>query len=109
MQAQIDDTKFSFKMTNKIFLVYVLNDLPEEYHTVLDGLQSRLLKKGLEELKIKDIQDKLGYHFEVIKGRSSKKAEKEKTFSVTEDALQNTNLINEHSVAVCPKQFKETC
>ena len=37
IRAQIDDTKFSSPMTERDFFVYVLNNLPEEYGTVLDG------------------------------------------------------------------------
>ena len=89
-------------MTDKNFLVHVLNELPEEYDTVLDGLHSRLLKTGPEEITIKYTQDKLRDSFEVIKGRSSKKTEKEKALltKVIKDALQNANLTNEQALTV---------
>ena len=48
--TQIDDTKFSPSMSDRDILVYVLNNLPEVYNTVLDGLQSCMLKSGPEEL-----------------------------------------------------------
>ena len=76
-------------MTDRNVLCHFLNNLPDEYDTVLDDLQSRLLKSGLEELTIEDTQDKLKDHFEVIRGRSSKKAEMEKELlmKVIQDAL----------------------
>ena len=111
LKAQIGDIKFSPPMTDRDVVVHVLNNLPEQYNTVLDGLQGRLLKTGSKECTIEDTQDKLRACFEVIKGRSFKKAEKEKALltQVIEDALQNANLTNEQALAVFLKQFKETC
>ena len=78
-------------MADRDILVHALNNLPEEYDTLLDGLQSRLLKSGTEELTIEGTQDNLRDCFEVINGRFSKKAEKEKALltKVMKHALQN--------------------
>ena len=54
LRAQIYDTEFSFPMTDKDFLVHVHSYLLEEYDTVLDGLQRRLLKSGPEKLTNED-------------------------------------------------------
>ena len=84
-------------MTDRDFLVPV----------VLDGLQIRFLKTGPEELTIEDTENKLRYCFQVIKERSSKKAEKSMVIliKVIKDALQNANLTNEQALAVFSKQF----
>ena len=49
--TQIDDTKFSPSMSDRDILVYVLNNLLKEYYTILDDLQSRLIKSQLRTLK----------------------------------------------------------
>ena len=53
-RAQIDDNKFSTTITGGDFWVHVLSNLPQEYDTVLDGLQSRLSKSGPEEVIVED-------------------------------------------------------
>ena len=82
-------------MTDRDYLVHVLNNLPEEYDAAF-GLQNRLLKWGPEKITIEDTQNKLRDCFQVIKGRSSKKAEKEKAFltMVIKDALQNAKSMS---------------
>ena len=88
-------------MNDRDFLTHILNNLPEEHDTVLDCLKSRLLKSCPEELTVENTQAKLQDQFEVIKGRSSKKEEKEKKLlTKIKDALQNANLTNEQTLAV---------
>ena len=98
-------------MTDRDFLVYVLNNLLKEYDTVLDGSQSKLLKSGYEEITFDDTWGKLRDCFEEIKGRSLKKAKKEKALltKVINDKLQNTNLTNKQALAVFSKQSNRTC
>ena len=76
LRAQIDDTKFSSPMTERDFLVHVLNNLPEVCDTAIDGLESRLSKSDSEELIIEDAQHNFRNDFNVTKDRwSSMKAE----------------------------------
>ena len=68
----------------------------------LGSLQSRILKSGPEEITIEDTQDKLRDHFKVIEGRSSRKAEKERTslIKVIEESFQNENLTHDKALTV---------
>ena len=89
---------FQLQLSTGTFWSY-FEQLTWRIDTVLDGLQSRLLTSGPEELTIEDTQDNFMDHLEVIKGRFSKKIEKEKALfaKVIEVAFQNANLTKEQT------------
>ena len=48
-------------MTNEDFVVCVLNNLPEEYDMILDGLENHLTSKSDDALTIKVIREKMNH------------------------------------------------
>ena len=57
---------------------HVLNNLPEEYDVILDGLESCLTATGENALTINSIREKLNHRYEKIKNKKEEKCEKEK-------------------------------
>ena len=71
LQNDMDNICLSTKMSDQDFLIHILNNLPEEYDVVLDGLESRLMldESDKNKLTIKDVQDKLNNRYERLNER----------------------------------------
>ena len=93
------------------FSAHVLSNSSEKYGTFLDGLWSRLLMSGPEVITIEDSWDQLRDCFDIVKGRSSGKAENRKILLTKdiEDACKHAKLTHEQALAVYSKQFKGMC
>ena len=63
-------------------MIHVLNNLPEEYDVILDGLKNRLTATGENALTIDSIHKKLNHRYEKIKSKKEEKHEKEKALNV---------------------------
>jgi len=61
----------STKMSDLDFMIHVLNNLPELYDVILDGMETRLMlkKSDPKKLTIEDIRAKLNNRYERIKDR----------------------------------------
>ena len=60
---QIWMNKFGQKgsVSDEDFMIHVLNNLPEEYDVILDGLENRLMATGENALNIDSIREKLNH------------------------------------------------
>ena len=63
-------------------MIHILNNLPEEYDVILDGLKKRLTVIGENALTIDKICKKLNHRYEKIKNKKEEKHEKEKALNV---------------------------
>ena len=85
LRNEIDSISLSTKMTDQDFMIHVLNNLPEQYDVVLDGMESRLMLKDEDpnKLTIEDVRAKLNSRFDRIDEREYvEKTEEEKAFAV---------------------------
>ena len=80
-------------MSDLDFLIHVLNNLPEEYDVVLDGIESKLMLKSdnPKKLTIEEMGAKLNNRYDRLKGRA-----------IEEKLHQN-------EVALYGAQFKGSC
>ena len=62
-------------------MIHILNNLPEEYDVILDGLENRLTVIGENALTIDTIREKLNHRYEKFKNKKEEKHEKEKALS----------------------------
>ena len=65
----MDSIEISGKKSDLDFMIHILNNLPEVYDVVLDGMECRpiLTEDGKNKLIIENICDKLNDRFERIK------------------------------------------
>ena len=77
----------STQMSDQDFMIHVLNNLPEEYDVVLDGMESRLLLADSDpnKLTIEDVRAKVNNRFERIEEREGKKGENDDVAFFTKD------------------------
>ena len=54
-------------ISDKDFMIHILNNLPEEYDIILDGLENCLTAMGENALTIDAIRKKLNHQYEKIK------------------------------------------
>ena len=73
-------TKFGQKgnLSDEDFMIHVLNNLPEEYNVILDGLKNRLMATGENALTIDLICEKLNHRYKKSKVRKKKRRKKKK-------------------------------
>ena len=69
-------------VSDKDFMIQVLNNLPEEYSVILDRLENCLIATGENALNIDSIREKLNDRYEKIKTKKEEKHEKEKALNV---------------------------
>ena len=76
---QIQMSKFGIKssITDKIFMIHVLNNLPKEYNMILDGLEHYLTLSWVDAWTIEDLCKNLNHLYEKLKVKM-KKSEKKK-------------------------------
>ena len=65
-------------VSDEDFMIHVLNNLPEEYDVILDGLENRLTATGENALTIDLIRKKLNKRYEKIKSKKEKKMKRKK-------------------------------
>ena len=72
-------TKFRQKgnVSDKDFVIHVLNNLPEEYNVILDGLENCLTTTGGNVITIDSIRKKLNHRYEKIEAKKKKNMKKE--------------------------------
>lgn len=72
LRTEMESIHISTAMADIDFMIHILNNLPEEYDVVLDGMESRLMldDSNPSKLTIEDIRDKLNNRFERIDERS---------------------------------------
>ena len=77
---QIRMNKFGLKdnVTDKDFMIHVLNNLPKEYDVIPDGLENCLMASGNDVLTINMIHKNLNHQYKKIKSKKEEKREKEK-------------------------------
>ena len=63
-------------VSDEDFLIHILNNLPEEYDVVLNGLENRLIVTGDDALTIDLIRKKLNHRYKKIKSKKKKKLKK---------------------------------
>ena len=65
------------RITDKDFMIHVLNNLPKDYDVILDGLENCLMATGNNVLTIDMIHEKLNGRHKKLKTKRGK-SEKEK-------------------------------
>ena len=65
-------------ISNKNFMIHVLNNFLEEYDVVLDGLENCLTMTGDDAVTINLIREILNHRYEKIKVKKKKKLKKKK-------------------------------
>jgi hypothetical protein len=92
LRNDMDSIRLSSKMNDQDFMIHILNNLPEAYDVILDGMESRLMLPDSDpnKLTIENIRDKLNNRFERITKNELAKEE-------------------EHALASFSKQYKGRC
>ena len=67
LKTEIESIHSSSAISEKDFMVKILNNLPSEYDVVLDGLENKLTLTGSDALTVESIRDKLNNRYERIK------------------------------------------
>lgn len=72
LRNEMDNISITARMTDVDFMIHILNNLPEDYDVVLDGLESRLMLKDGDpnKLTIEDVRDKLNNRYERLDERT---------------------------------------
>ena len=65
-------------VSDEDFMIHILNNFPEEYDVVLNGLESHLTATGDDALTINSICKKLNHGYKKVKNKKEEKNEKEK-------------------------------
>ena len=75
LRYDMEEMHIATTMSDLDFLIHVLNNLPEEYDVVLDGMESRLMLKDTDPklLTIEDMRSRLNNRFERVKERFHEK------------------------------------
>ena len=60
-------------ITDKNFMIHVLNNFPQDYNVILDGLENCLMVTGDNALNINVICIKLSHWYEKIKNEKRRK------------------------------------
>jgi hypothetical protein len=68
LRNDMDSISLSSKMNDQDFMIHILNNLPESYDVILDGMESRFMLPDSDpsKLTIENIRDKLNNRFERI-------------------------------------------
>jgi len=79
LRTEVEGIDSSSAMSDKDFMVKVLNNLPSEYDVILDGLENRLTldQSDPNTLTIENIREKLNNRYERILGKIEAEEEKE--------------------------------
>ena len=56
-------------VSDKDFVIHILNNLPEEYNVILDGLENCPMATGGNDLTIDSINEKVNHRCEIIKSK----------------------------------------
>ena len=77
-------TKFSQKgnVSDKDFMIHILNNLLEEYDVIFNGLENHLIATGENALTIDSIHEKPNHRYEKIKSKKEEKNKKEKALNI---------------------------
>ena len=72
LRTDMEDIHIATTMSDLDVLIYVLNNLPELYDVVLDGMESKLMLKDDDpgKLTIEDMRAKLNHRYERMKERA---------------------------------------
>ena len=81
IRTEIEAIDSASAISEKDFMVKILNNLPEEYDVILDGLENRLEASGNQKLTLEGIRDKLGSQYARIK-KNKKDVKQEKAFAL---------------------------
>ena len=65
-------------VSDKDFMICILNNLPEEYDVILNGLENRLTATGENALTIDLIHEKLNHRYKKSKVKKKKRMKKKK-------------------------------
>ena len=92
LRNDMDSISLSSKMSDQDFMIHILNNLPESYDVILDGMESRLMLPDSDpnKLTIENIRDKLNSRFERIANSESARED-------------------EQALAAYSKQYKGRC
>ena len=78
LRIQMHEFGLKGNITDKDFMIQVLNNLPMEYNVILDGLKNHLTASGNNMLTVEIIHEKLNHWYKKIKSKDDEKREKEK-------------------------------
>ena len=67
-------------VTDKDFIIHILNNFPKDYNVILDGLKNCLTVTGDYALTIIVIHKKFNHRYEKIKNKKIGKSRKRKSF-----------------------------
>ena len=101
-------------VSNKDFMIHVLNNLSEEYDIILNGLENHLTATGDDALTVDSIRKKLNHRFEKIKSKKEVKIEKKHWVHMISNissgagnvASMATNLVIKNALKIKMKKKK---
>ena len=94
----MDSISLSSKMSDQDYMIHILNNLPESYDVILDGMESRLMLPDSDpnKLTIENIRDKLNSQFERIAKNESaaEKTSKHWQLIASNTRVDAANVVN---------------
>ena len=113
IRAEIEAIDSTAAISEKDFMVHVINNLPEAYDVIYDGLESKLSQTGDEALTIEKMRDKINERFDRVEGLRD-----EDMMNDSEGLDEETGLaaitaqlsrMSKKELACFVKQFKGNC
>lgn len=113
IRAEIEAIDSTAAISEKDFMVHVINNLPRAYDVIYDGLESKLSQTGDEALTIEKMRDKINERFDRVEGLRD-----EDMMNDSEGLDEETGLaaitaqlsrMSKKELACFVKQFKGNC
>ena len=73
LRIQVNKLGCKGSISNEDFMIHTLNNLPEEYDVILNGLKNSPMSSGTDALMIEIIQEKLNHWDETLRMNMMKK------------------------------------
>ena len=101
-------SKFGQKgnVSDEYFMIHIVNDLPEEYDVILDGLENHLTTPGDDALNIDSIHKKMNQRYKKIKAKTWVHMVSSTSSGAGNVASMATNLLIEDVLKIKMKKKK---
>lgn len=111
IRAEIEAIDNTAAISEKDFMVHVINNLPKDYDVIYDGLEAKLSQTGDEALTIEKMRDKINDRFERIEGLADQEMMEYDSKDETGLAAITAQLsrMSKEELACFAKQFKGHC
>lgn len=107
LRNDMDQIDIATKMSDLDFLIHIINNLPELYDVVLDGMEERLMLKdgNPQKLTLEQVREKLNNRYE----RKNDRDDAEDAYDADNVGLSSLDSNAEAAFVAFMKQFKGTC